>query len=373
MEHNDLLSKRKLSDDLILLEGSPANEAKLRKIYDGIINDDVLHKPSLTLREMTMVMKKVVCRVNNLPNENPNNQNICSMLSDMQATFQSMRDDIISSIDCRFNKFEHDIDNKHKLLVETINTHKQQINNLAARVEKLESREEQGGELADVHQDITSLKLSFEDLQKHNKIPEIEFSSMKDEFSNMVHRLDARERYERKNDIIISNLFIKKDTNIDFKTIVLGICSFLNVAVCQEMLQLVKVLNRNHSDNNYTDILVRFSDFGVKSSLMKSYFTNKNLNNRDIGLNETASRIYFNDNLTPHNAEIFKNAKKIFRQTNNKQPLNIKSIFIFNGQIYLKKLNDERILLDCMEKLNSVHSEILDAGSSISSKNNQVQ
>jgi hypothetical protein len=146
----------------------------------------------------------------------------------------------------------------------------------------------------------------------------------------MFNRLDARERFDRKNDLIVSNLFISDISSTDLISVIVKICSsILNVGIRQDDIASKMILNRaNRSNNDYTDLLVKFTEFKLKSKLMQSYFKNKNLNNSDAGLSQIMNRICFNDNLTPHNAEIYKSTK----------PSNIKSIFIYNGQVFIRKL-----------------------------------
>lgn len=325
------------------------------------IDGDLLSRPSLTLREMTSVLKDVVHNVDCLSTNN--STNIQSLFAGFRDECLKMNNSLIGTVSDKFQEFTLTLKSENQAILEAIAANKQNIDDLNNRITKLESSSgsQDDSVLFEINAKIDSINSKIAELEKTPTTSGNGFSAeldgMRKELDSLALKYDASERFIRKTNLIISNLIIEDVSKTDMKAVVLKMASVLKVQLAPEDLVSCNILNKR-SPTNYIDLLVNFRDINTKRNLMKAYFEKKNLSNSHVDLSTVNQRIYFNDNLTSMNANIYKAAKNLFRQVNNKELKYIKSIFIFKGQIHLRVNESRTILVDSLLKLQEAYSTL---------------
>lgn len=309
------------------------------------------------LAALHIEMEKMKSEVITTISSNLNSNNIASLKSQVD----SMKNDVIESITANINA-------QNKNLLETVNSNSVQLASLTNRIADLELCNQN-------FINITELKVKVDNLgranekQTENGGPSSSKSSdvtpdkeLEDQLDEIAQRVDVRDRAERKNNLIISNLLIKNVGETEFLSIWTQLSAVLNVKFDRDSVTSWKLLNKD-SSTEYSTILVKLADFKLKQTIMKAYFVKKNLSNIDLKLSEINHRVYLNDNLTPRNAKIFKEAKNKFGQAHNKRPTLIKSVYIRNALIFVVKLDGEIVQLKSMKVLDELF-EFLKSSSS---------
>lgn len=252
---------------------------------------------------------------------------------------------------------------QNQTILAAINANKLEIESLSTRVQHLETDRGSNPEVTELKLKVDEIAKQLENVIFNNSSKNLnppateDMSNLKKDLISIQSQVDARERYERRDEMIVSNLIVDGVNEDKFSAIFTAITVFLKSTVNRNDILYWKLLNRR-SQSNYKDILIKFRDFTVKKSIMSSYMATKNLSNKDLNLSEIDQRAYLNDNLTPHNASIFKATKNRFRQANDKAPSLVKAIYIRNGQVYVRKLDDGIILVNSTETLDQLHKSI---------------
>lgn len=192
-------------------------------------------------------------------------------------------------------------------------------------LDKLESHLENVFQQRIDQQDSILAIFSNQEIQLRNlgiRLEQIENRRLKDSLDALDTRLNQLEVSKRQDELVISNLIIRNPHNFDFVGLILQIGSVLHVTLRPDDIIFYKFLNRKSTNlRKCAAILVKFVSLDTRNRVMKSYLTSCDLSNHHLFLSNIRQRVYINDNLTPLNALIFKKAKNLFKQSNNK-PLN---------------------------------------------------
>lgn len=297
---------------------------------------DILAKQNMTVKELQSIVKKINSNVNNLISLQPS-LDFKELLDKNNETI-SANNNFMSTLESKWNQFTSDVSAQISEIRKIVDENQRNIVDLKSRISTLES--------------TTSPPQFVDRVQK-----------LEDTAENTL-------RSQRRNDVIVSNLMNFRRADISSVQLVQRIGSVLNVIIEPEDIVFAKIINADRTpavnDNNtsvthYTDVLVRFQLLSTKIRLMKSYFIRKDLNNADLELCLARNRVYLNDNLTPCNSNIFREAKKLFRIQHN-NPNNtklIKSIYISKGLIFIKDLQDIDHLIKSVDHLKKYHQNLV--------------
>lgn len=204
------------------------------------------------------------------------------------------------------------------------------------------------------------------------------------DLSNRIAALETRsvnsERLQRENEVVVSNVIVKKGDPIDCRGIFGKILNQLKLTISSEEIVYCKILNQErrgkpgsdqvlHDDWNYLDFLVKLKKYESKAIIMKTYYRelklNNRLSNRLIGASEMGHRVYLNDNLTRECFAIFKQAKSIFNIKHDSTVKVVDSVYASHGVIYVKKLDGAVLRVNSLEELNDISKVILNPESAI--------
>lgn len=183
----------------------------------------------------------------------------------------------------------------------------------------------------DLEKSVQFMSNCFEEqkAEYHRALQEIkvlkkENISLKERILVLESKMDSIESKERANNMIIVG--VPKQT-IQEKQIVLKILNSINVQVPEdEILEGTRLKKREEGP-----ILVKFRNSHIKPEIFRRIKQLKGTTVRRCGLEGQDQKIYLNDDLTFKKRELF----RLVRET--KQKNGYKAAFISNGNIYIKK------------------------------------
>lgn len=147
--------------------------------------------------------------------------------------------------------------------------------------------------------------------------------------------------------------------NEDLNTIIENICNSLNLKTPQiENVYRLNKIYKNNKPYKPTDevIVAKFHSPFEKNFLLKTISKYRHDNQKTLSLRQAGfdsdEPIYVNENLTPHNHKIFKEAQLY------KKSKKIKSAFTLRGLVYVRKFDsDEPVLLEFPDDLKMLFRE----------------
>lgn len=180
--------------------------------------------------------------------------------------------------------------------------------------------------LEDMDQKYNSL---FQKYQEQIKINE----DLKGELRSIQRQLNRNEQRELNNNVILHGIPYKP--NEELRRIVEKVGSELQVDLTSHKFKAVRI-GRDESKKN--PIKVTFESLDSKTRLLKSP-RKFNLNTNNLGFTNENNKIFLNHELTKRNLELFKKAQT-FKNENN-----YKFLWINNGAILLRKIENSKIIL----------------------------
>lgn len=184
-----------------------------------------------------------------------------------------------------------------------------------------------------------------------------EVTHLKDEIVQLRKKILKSENSVVAGSVRINGIPYRENENLH--SIVENICDSLKIHTPQvESIYRLKKIYKNNKPYKPSDevIVAKFkSPFG-KNFLLKSIANFRRNNKSTLCLRnagfESNEPIYVNENLTPHNHQIFKAA------LNLKKGKRIKSTFTLRGLVYVKKFDsDEPLLIESPEELAQLFLE----------------
>lgn len=207
---------------------------------------------------------------------------------------------------------------------------------------------------------INNLKLQVNNITERLNVLENK-SSENDKLKTEIKDL-KRKMLKQDNSIVASSIRIAGipySDNENLFNIFNNICVSLNVSTPQidKIYRLKKIIKNNKSYIPRDEVIVaKLKSPFDKNFLLKSISKYKREKNTTLCLQQagfdSSAPIYVNENLTPHNHEIFKAA------LNMKRSKKIKSTYTLRGLVYVKKFDaDEAILIEFLEELTNLFRE----------------
>lgn len=185
-------------------------------------------------------------------------------------------------------------------------------------------------ELTELKQSVQYMSDVFEDMKMKNTNTLRELQTVKSENEMLKKRIDdmetlvnKREQTERKNNIIISGIGRQPGND---KDIVRKMGDALKVKVDDDMIDCCYRIKNN--DN--APLLVKFRHTQIKQDLLRKIREMKGLKTDECGMEGPTKNIYINEDLTPYNQRIFKEARELVKQRK------IKKTFCVRGVIYIQ-------------------------------------
>ncbi len=323
------------ASDLSPKQNADSSKTQTKSGFQPLLAEN-LTKQSMTIKELQGYVKKINHNVNQLIAIQPS-IDFKNLISKNNETI-SANSSFMADFEKKWGEFSADISHKVSSIQNLVDENLVKINDALARLTAVEAS-------AGINTCVI------------------------DRIGRLEDSAESAIRSQRRNDVIVSNVVGFKEAKISPMELIHRISSSLGVSISESDIAFIRILNSDRigtdlvaptQSHRYTDILVKFRDFSCKSRLMKAYFASKNLKNSDIGLSPIRSRIYLNDNLTVSNSKIFKEAKKLFKiqhNSPNNQKL-IRSIYIYNGLIYIKDLNDIVHHMTSIEYVKSFHDHL---------------
>lgn len=294
-------------------KNTPAQK-RLRELQNSFL-DNVSKTPRLTQAESPLkfiaIMDK---RFDKLTEQ---------ILNMMQSKFKEYKDELLSEIDKRLNLIGNDI---------------QAVNERVSYLETVT---------------IPQIKESVKKLETEN----LEIGNMKKEINEL-----KRNQLKQENSVVAGGIRIAGVPyyeNENLYTIIENICNSLKIKTPQvENMYRLKKIYKDNKPYKPTDevIVAKFHSPFEKNFLLKTIAKYRRDNNTTLRLRqagfESDEPIYINENLTPHNHRIFKEALTLRK---NKK---IKSAFTLRGLVYVKKFDsDDPVFVEFSENLKWLFRE----------------
>ena len=218
------------------------------------------------------------------------------------------------------------------------------------------------GNYEDLKESLTFTQSQVEEIIQDNKDLKSEVKTLenqvlksKSEREELVQRVgeleikhDDLEQYTCKFNLEIHGIPEREEEDKVENIIKLGHPSGINIS--RDDVDIVHRLRRK-TNGAPQPIIVRFSNYRVKSELYKARLNLKKLNLRELN----AQRIFINENLTPWRANLFREARKVKKKYPNGRAWTI------DGKIFLKTdINAKVQRIDCFENLNELLFQITD-------------
>lgn len=145
---------------------------------------------------------------------------------------------------------------------------------------------------------------------------------------HLLSSIDKLERQARRGDIVIQGIpdFIPE---ADLSSLVISSANFLELPCTADEVSKCIRLKRKGS------VLVTFKSIAKRDQLMKKYFACKNLTLKDVHPTvQIASRIFFNDNLTPNTQKLYVTGKELVKKNL------ITRVYLRRGGVFVVPLGD---------------------------------
>ena len=181
------------------------------------------------------------------------------------------------------------------------------------------------------------------------KLLEEQVLTSKKELEELKQRLydvegshDDLEQYIRKFNLVIHGIPEREEEDNVENVINLGKILKVNLARCD--IDIVHRLNTKNKTKT-RPIIVRFSNYNVKSQLYKARINLRNATLHDLG----AEKIFINENLTAWRAGLFREARNVLKKYHNGKTWTI------DGKIFFKTdLNAKVLRIDSYEDLKTL-------------------
>lgn len=178
------------------------------------------------------------------------------------------------------------------------------------------------GNYKELKENLFSTKSQLDILVKENdglkskvKFLEDQISTSKKELEDMEQRLndveashDDLEQYTRKFNLVILGIPERKEEDNVENVIKLG--QLLEVNLTRGDIDIVHRM-KTKSESKPRPIIARFSNYNAKSKLYEARLNLRNVTLQDLG----AEKIFINENLTAWRAKLFKEARKVRKNT----------------------------------------------------------
>lgn len=214
--------------------------------------------------------------------------------------------------------------------------------------------------LAVIEEKINNMQTQIDTIVERVKLLETksaEPENLKKEIKKLNQKLLKKDNSVVAASIRITGIPCTNDENLH--NIFGNICNTINIAVPKiiNIYRLNKIQNNNETRTPKNEVIVvNLETPYEKNFLLKSLSKYRKDNKLVLCQNhfgfESNKPVYINENLTPHNHRIFKEALHMKR---NKK---IKSAFTLRGLVYIKKFeSDEPILIEFLEELMDTFRE----------------
>jgi hypothetical protein len=164
---------------------------------------------------------------------------------------------------------------QNKLVLDAISNNKSQIIQLSSRIERLENGSLPNSEIQEIKSNLESVNEKLTDLSSMNINDAAikdnsEMKTIANRLSTMEFKQDSRDRFERRDEVIISNLLIVNSANYDFIALVVRMSLFFGIELNRSDIVYIRTLIKPNNECKCTDLLVKFRDFDTKLKIMKA-------------------------------------------------------------------------------------------------------
>lgn len=190
-------------------------------------------------------------------------------------------------------------------------------------------------EVGDIKKSVQFISDSFDEQKQaidkmllEMKLIRDENNMLKQKLQTLEDRINAKEQKEKENNLLIVGI---PKQNEEPKKIVEKILKKMKVPVRNnDLLEAYRVSKKEDAP-----IAVKLINQDIKQNIMKTIRQLKGIRVRECELQGADKNIYFNDDLTRQNQYLFKLTREY------KQRKGLKSAYVSNGKIYLKKSDSD--------------------------------
>lgn len=190
-------------------------------------------------------------------------------------------------------------------------------------------------EMGEIRKSIQYMSDSFEDQRTTIKRMFSEIKELKEENHSLKIKVraledkqNANEQKDKENNVIVVG--IPKQAE-ETKQVINKVIKALKVEITESDIKEVYPI----SNKEAAPILIKLESYEAKLKIYKRIKQTKGLKVNECGLKGPHKNIFFNDDLTRYNQDLFRKARDLKRNKN------IQAAFIKNGKIFIKKTEDD--------------------------------